>query len=132
MSISPLPGSGFVSVFRPASSASRHDADPAHRTSPQDPLRFLTARDRATIRTATGADHEPDGGTLYPASMSTDDRSALSRVVAQVAAERADGNLSGDLSVDHLATLFHQHGYQGPGTPRADGQDPGTGVDLLA
>ena len=132
MSISPLPGSGFISVFRPASSASSHEAGPVHRMLPQDPLRFLTAGDRATIEAATGADHEPDGGILHPASTSTDDRAALSRVVAQVAADRADGRLSGDLSADRLTALFRQHGYHGPGAPPVDGRDPGTGVDLLA
>lgn len=132
VSISPLPGSGFISVFRPASSVSPDDPAPVHRMPPQDPLRLLTDGDRATIQAATGADHRPGGGTVHPTSMSTDDRAALSRVVGQVVAERADGRLSGELSADHLSTLFRLHGYHGPGAPRADGQDPGTGVDLLA
>ena len=86
MSISPPPGSAFISVLHP--SAASFDVAPARRRSPQDsPDRHLTAEDRATIRAATGA--------------------------------------------DHLSTL-RQHGYHGPRAPRADEQDPGTGVDLLA
>lgn len=134
-SISPLPGSGFISVLRPSAPAPAPPAGAVttHRMLPRDPLdQHLTDGDRSAIKTATGAGHESDGSILYPLSMSTDDRSAVSRTVGQIAAARANGRLSGDLSADRLSALLRQQGYRGSGaTPAAD-QGPGPGVDLLA
>ncbi len=80
-----------------------------HEFKPSDPLnQYLTNDDRATIASATGISIAANGSFLIPVSMGVNQSVATMDAVGQVAANRANGSLTGPLSVDALNQMAAQ------------------------
>ena len=114
MSISPLGGASWNVGFG-SSSSSRYGGDSIapSRFLPNDPRnKFLTSDDRKSIQKATGMTFGADGGIMSPVTMSFQQKIAVLESVGQIAADRANGTLTGNLGSFLLDKVLLEHGAQ--------------------
>lgn len=78
-----------------------------HTFGPNDQLnQYLTAEDRSTILSATGVDVRPNGEIMSPLSIGPNEYGAALDAIGQIAADRANGNLTGPISVGYFQKLM--------------------------
>jgi len=101
-----------------------------HQFMPGDPLnQYLTDEDRSTITAATGIKIDAAGNYLTPMSMGVNQVASTMDAVGQIAADRANGTVTGSLSVDAVNQMIQQFAQR-----IAANQDPfpNAGVDVTA
>jgi hypothetical protein len=106
------PALGVSSAHSSAFTAVATSVSP-HQFGPNDPLnQFLTDEDRSVIQATTGIDVRPNGEIMI--SMAALDRmgvngyAAAKDSIGQIAADRANGKLTGTISADYLNQLIKQ------------------------